>query len=508
MMDLLRALREDLAEPTQDSTVEIDWGGAERLGATHQRGESGAHTQSESSAPAAEITLHPEARRNFDAKADALLTMLSLVPPDPEGSTESDDMGERAHVVTELPPHARPGRTLLFRDGEGAPVARVYRHGATEVGLQGTGYRELRTLAERMQGTRDLRSVITVEMLERLIFEWLGERFVGATTTPMTDAVLARIAMLFAEYEVVIPLYRVEIEAPLQFGRVALRSITAGDFNRWMVAAGPPSNPAVAAQLRIAMQQERRRMQGFAAAVLTLRGEKRRVLQMALDEAEKTSAMLRLFSPAMLSPVARSYCAPWGRQGIDTPSYLLLNQSHPGLEIGSYLEIKEDFTWRLSAERICLIREQALDGLNQNLVDGTPTAFAEEIRTALILYSQCALRRTAVDKLLTILLPFESFLLRSQTESITENIAMRFAWATGATGVERRRMRTVAQEVYAMRSRYLHHRTPIEGLEQLETLREFMEYVWRFFMKLGLDVVSTYPDRAAYLADLDDRRLG
>jgi hypothetical protein len=59
-----------------------------------------------------------------------------------------------------------------------------------------------------------------------------------------------------------------------------------------------------------------------------------------------------------------------------------------------------------------------------------------------------------------------------------------------------------------MRSAYLHHRTPIESLQQIETLREFMQYAWRFFLKLGIDVVSRYPDRPSFLAALDERKLG
>lgn len=58
-----------------------------------------------------------------------------------------------------------------------------------------------------------------------------------------------------------------------------------------------------------------------------------------------------------------------------------------------------------------------------------------------------------------------------------------------------------------MRGRYLHHRKPIAGLEDLEMLRELMQYACRFFLGLALRVVSRYRDRAEYLAKLDGRKL-
>lgn len=509
MKVLLQALQTDLSEITQESSVHMNW--APPSGDANPPAEAPPSTrtsQAQGVGAVPTLDLHPNARSNFDARAELLLGMVSVVPPGLGLGDESPGSQAEPPFTTPLPPNAVLGRSVLFHDYEGAPVARVFREDSFEAGLKGDDYQALRAIAETLQRTPAMRSLVAVETLERLIFEWVRERTAGRTDRPMTDVVLDQTAALLRDHDVVLPLFRVVLAAPVQIGRVTLRTITSGDFARWEAAAGGPAASASAGARRLTFLAERRRMQGFAAATLSVYGERAFALVEALEEAEEATAMLRLFSPAILSPSARSFCTLWGQEGIASPTYLLFEPSRGGLRAGSFLDIQQDFVWRLDAERVQLIRDEALDALVASLFSGPPSAFAYEIRTALVLYSQSALRTTPVDKLLAILLPLEAFLLRSDHESITENIAMRFAWATADSYAERKQMRKVAQAVYAMRSAYLHHRTPIESLQQLETLREFMQYAWRFFLKLGMDVVSRYSDRPSFLAALDERRLG
>ena len=507
MKDLLRALQTDLSEITQESSVHMNWA------LPHADVNTPAETPpsagpSETQGTAHKFSLHPNARLNFDAKAESLLGMVSVVPPDHCPERESPGPQAEPPFATPLPRNAVPGRSVSFHDYEGAPVARVFREDTFEAGLQGDGYQALRAIAETLQRTPAMRSLVAVETLERLIFEWVRERIAGRTDRPMTAVVLDQAAALLTDHDVVLPLFRVTLAAPVQIGRVTLRTITSADFAGWESATGGAAPKAATGAHRLGFLEQRRRMQGFAAATLTVYGERAFALVEALEEAEEATAMLRLFSPAILSPSARSFCTLWGQEGIASPTYLFFEPARARVQAGSYMDIQQDFVWRLDAEQVQLIRDEALDALVAALFGGPPSDFAYEIRTALGLYSQSALRTAPVDKLLAILLPLEAFLLRSDHESITENISMRFAWATADSYAERKQMRKVAQAVYGMRSAYLHHRTPIESLQQIETLREFMQYAWRFFLKLGIEVVSRYPDRPSFLAALDERRLG
>jgi hypothetical protein len=249
-------------------------------------------------------------------------------------------------------------------------------------------------------------------------------------------------------------------------------------------------------------------MQGFAAAVLTVTGERERALEIALEEADRAAALLRLFSPAMLSPRARSFCAPWGRENIETSAYLMFDPAGAGLVVGQRMETDQDFVWRLDAARVRLLREHAIDALADRYSVGTVEGFAEEIRAALLLYSQAALRGTPTDKLLAVVLPLEAFLRRDENENVTETLALRLALAVGETRDERREIARVAKAAYGLRSRYVHHGKLVTSAQDIESLRAFLQIAWRFFMRLGLREVTRHRDRAAYLAALDDEKYG
>lgn len=508
MKELLRALLGDRDEPTVDIETRIDWepptAGAEGLGEAVE--ESAAQPASVRNGAQA-IELHPEARTNFDTKAESLLSTLISIPAEPVPGTGPAEDSAAEQIVTRLPDHAIPSKTTVFRDGEGIIVARSFVHDGMITGVQGEGYRTLRKLAEGMQRTPTLRLIVGVDALERLIFDWVRARVSGLTDMPMSAVVLSQVAALLAEFEVVLPLFRVQLAEPIQIGRVALRTITSADFTRWESAAARATDGAEAsAHHRAFFLQERKKMQGFAAATFVVHGEHEHVLEVTREEAEQAVSILRLFSPAMLSPWARSFCALWGRENIESTAYLLFEPTRSSVVIGSHADTKQDFVWRIDADRLHLIRKQALDVLLQALYEGTATAFRDEIRSALVLYSQSALRSASTEKLLAILIPLESFLLRNPSEPITESISVRFAFAIGETLEDRERIVEVARAAYAMRSAYVHHGRRITSLEELETLREFMQYAWSFFLGLGHQA-SRYRDRIEYLTALDRRKL-
>lgn len=506
MNDLLEALLGDLGEFTQETSAHIDWQPPAGVNTPADLDTAAAGRVAPGRNVHALSELHPKARANFDARSETLLGLLVSTSATPD-ETSAEPRAGSGQVATRLPDHARLSETHVFRDGGGAIAARAFTHEDHVVGLQGDGYRTLRTLSEAMQGTAALRSVVAVESLEALIFYWVLARVTGRTERPMSDVVLEMLAARIAAFEAVIPLFRVELPEPLTAGRVTLRTITPDDFARWASATAPGQPTAAAAYQRM-FAEERQRMQGFAAATLTVVGESEWALEVALQEADRAAALLRLFSPAMLSPRARSFCAPWGRENIQAPAFFLFDPGSPRLLVGRSMDVPHDFVWRLDATRVRLIREQAFDVLAERLFAGEPSGFAGEVRAALLLYSQTALRGTPTEKLMAVVLPLESFLRRNGTENITENFALRLALATGETRDERRRNAALARDAYALRSRYVHHGKAVTDTGDVEIVQAFMRVAWRFFIALGLEVVSRYPDRIAYLAALDDQKFG
>lgn len=501
MKALLHALLGDRDEPTVDIQVQIPWSPQ----ALESRGTT--ETADPSTAEAMPLDLHPNARANFDEKAEALLAMLVTGPADAGRAPSTDPTGANEPFVSRLPDHAIASGVTVFRDFEGSIVARCFEYRGEIIGLQDDGYRALRKVAEGLQRTTTLRGVIGVDSLEALIFRWLRARVVGAMSHPMSAEVLAGVADLVGSYELVLPLFRVQLPEPLQVGAVLLRTISDSDFARWEAVDRESADAREhREQLRLALVRERRRMQGFAAATVTLKGELEHVTKIARDAAEEAVSLLRLFSPAMLSPQARSFCALWGHESIQRTSRLAFSPERRSVTFGEFLETNQDFVWRITAERLRLIRTEVLDQLLQALYEGPETPFRNEVRSALVFYSKGALRAEPAEKLLAILIPLESLLLRTSSEPISENVSTRLAFAIGETRSERKRIAEVTRVAYGMRSAYVHHRRAVDDLEALETLREFLQYAWRFFLVIGLQVAQ-FHDQSEYLSVLDDRKF-
>jgi hypothetical protein len=452
------------------------------------------------------LELHPKAQENFNQKAEALLSLLVAGPAADVEAPPPGAAGVQELFTTRLPDHAVRSDVTVLRDLEGTILARCFVHRDQIIGLKDEGYLALRRLAEGMQRVPALRSLIGVDVLEELIFSWLHARVTGSAGCPMSTEVLAHVAERLNEYDIILPLFRVRLPEAIQIGPALLRTISGSDFDRWETVADRSDAPEHRARLQSALLEERKRMQGFAAATLTLRGEREHVLRVARNAAEEAVSLLRLFSPAMLSPRARSFCTLWGREMMQSTVALVFSPERRSLSFGEALETEQDFVWWITPERLRLIRVQALDSLVQALYESPKTDFRDEVRSALVLYSESAIRSAPAEKLLAVLIPLESLLLRSSSEPIAENISTRLAFAIGETLPERKRIAEITRAAYGMRSAYVHHRRQVEGVDDMETLRVFLQYAWRFFLGLGLQV-GQYRERDEYLSALDDRKF-
>ena len=502
MSRLLELLRADRDEPSIEFTFTADWQSNNTEAEPDQDVRSPESARLDSNQHEQPIDLHPEARANFDLKAVSLLDEVVSSPLD-SGLSEPTSPIRAQQLAKQLPNHAVRAAVEVFRDSNSIVVARSFTNDGMITGLQGRGYSQLRRLAESLQRTAALRDIVSAAVLEQFIFEWVRDRVLGTTSSPMSDQVLASVSQELAEYEVILPLFRVELPDSIRIGRVTLRPITSDDFARWELAAGPGR---LSTDARAAFLHQRKIMQGFAAAAMRLTGEQQHVLETAKKEADEAVSILRLFSSAMISPRARTFCALFGRHNLESTSHLVADLNRLDVTLGSDLDSGNDYIWRLDVERLRIIREEALDELLQGLYDGRNTDFQREVRAALFLYSQSGLKSQPTEKLLTILIPLESLLLKNQSEPITENLAMRLAFAIGETLEDRKKIVEVVRSAYKFRSGYVHHLQQIDRDEDIQVLQEFMEYTWTFFLRLGKQTIR-YKDRTEYLSDLDERKL-
>lgn len=498
-LDVLKSVRDDVS---MQISFTIPW---EKSDPKEMAGE--APSMQSGSTPASQLSLqfHASAREHFDAKALALLSQNDSMPFIHELTDANTDSPDSGVIATPLPPNSIRQPIEVYHDVEGTVVARSFVEGEVINGLQHEGYRDLRRLAEAMQRTPALRTLCGVATIERLLFEWFRETVIARVPSSASDYILRRLEKKIWDHHLFYPIFRVAIPGVIQIGRVTLRTLAPDDLDGLEARArGSSPTPQTAHNTRYIFELARRKHQGFAIAEITLRGEAQHVLRIGRQEADQAVAILRLFSFAMISPKGRSFCTLHGRHNLESTVHFMLS-SDGAMAIGSDVDTEVEYVWRIEREFMSTIEPLLID-LVAAVYSDRPSEFTMEVKAALFLYSQSALRSDPAEKLLTILIPLESLLLRSQSEPITDNIAHRLAFAIGESLEERKRIVQISRSAYALRSAYVHHLKTIDKDEDLATMREFMEYAWEFFLTIGTSV-NTYTDRSEFLTSLDDRKL-
>jgi len=211
--------------------------------------------------------IHPDAKRNFDEKANLLATSLT---PDPQvfdgshfpivphvtGSITTDDIVPESSVWSRMDHSER----------ESARYFEVDNH---VFSLEGETYSAFRRLAESMQRAAALRDKISLDTVMELLTDWLRAARKGQSTLSATEFVLSKCPDMVDEYTVLLPLYDLFIEEPFEVGRVLIRTVTEAEIDKW-VAAWTKEHPQGAESFKQSGQRWKRDFQEKAAATITL----------------------------------------------------------------------------------------------------------------------------------------------------------------------------------------------------------------------------------------------
>ena len=116
------------------------------------------------------------------------------------------------------------------------------------------------------------------------------------------------------------------------------------------------------------------------------------------------------------------------------------------------------------------------------------------------MYSKCTFTPDPIEKVVYILSSLESLLLRDGNEPIQQNLAERFALFSVQKSEERKKIIKTIKQIYAIRSRYLHHG---RVSSELELISDFMMLVWRFYITL-LENITKFDTREKFLNAIDE----
>jgi hypothetical protein len=443
------------------------------------------------------LELHPDAIKNFNEKADAILLELAPIPQELSRSPESSFKPDIVAKNIEPKGEVKSG----FNDDDGNEIAKIFRHEDRFIGLFGESYKRLRRLAESMQKAKQLSNTVSITLLTDLIFDWMKGKYQNTTSIKMTGYVLGESEKQIKEVEVWLPIALFHIQSEFSIGRITLKPITRNIFD-CLRASIKTVNLEQKAKVEKYFDRYQEKLQGLAAATIKLIAEPKRALEVAVEESENSLGVLRFFSITNFSPTRVSYCALLGKENMEGITFLLIND-------GTFFQLGEEnidqavHPWILDDQEIAQTKTDGLEILSNLLKQEKRTSFQEDLLSSVVLYSRSSLARNPTDKLVYILVALESLLLRDENEPIQQNIGERLAFSIADKASERKSIIRNVKKVYGLRSSFIHHG---QTIDDLDSLKEFMKNAWTFLLHM-IHNAHHYASKQQLIERIEDRKF-
>ncbi len=445
------------------------------------------------------IELHPNAAKRFDELGNDLLNrVVACDAAESPRSGVRPDLYPTVNIPEEYIAELRVTRSIV--NGMQQEVGRLFELGKGKFGLIHDGYKALMELAEQIQTNSAFRDSTTVEFVREVIFDWVIRSHPKSHGASLSAFLLQEAGEKIKDYEIWIPIHQFYVERPLSVGAIAVRTITGEMMDAWQAKAivREPGDEVV---IQEHFSRTRSRLQGCAAACVTVRAEKGKALEVARFRAGRVAAFLRFFSPANWTPKLRSYCVPLGSENVVQTAELFV-------EGGSIVNYERGILdgrqpgWLLANS----VLEQfpgLLEQLSRLLLAGKRTSYQETLCDALLLYSRNSVAVEPSDKLVYILVALESILLRNDTEPITKSLGERMAFLIGKDIESRKAILANVAEAYRLRSAFVHHGNSVSDVDILSI---FMLNAWTCFHNLLFH--RDYLDsKDQLIASLEERKL-
>jgi hypothetical protein len=448
------------------------------------------------------LEIHSQASKNYNRKAEGLVKLLQPIPDNyrHKGGRPNPNI----HTVHQFTPENIGEMEFGWRDFTGKVVAKAFDDGGQMLGLFDGDHADLVRLTEGMQKSIAPHSVVSLQALHDLIFEWVKLKHQGSSTPTMTEYVLSECEKLIKEVEIWIPISLLYIQSPFSFGKVSFRAITKDMMDEWEKRAlSKASDVAEEESIRKGFERYRKEFQGLAAAIIKVEAETEQAHEIAFEEIDRTMSILRFFSAANYHPAKICYSAPLGRQHRDSYTYLTVTEGRFVGHRAGLVDRSRPY-WNLGHQDLNTWAPE-LAVLDKLLNREALTDFQEAVLDALILYSRSSLARQVSEKLIYILIALESVLLKDQGEFIQDAVSLRMAYMQDVPVEKRRAIIANVKTVYKLRSSFIHHGHNI-GIDDTKLLTEFMTNA---ILSLGalIPLAASEITKEEFFNRLEDRRL-
>jgi hypothetical protein len=446
------------------------------------------------------LEIHPSASAHFNSKAAALVELIEEIPPDPQPKPGFASERHVAATLTESDIIGEIDESLS--DYRGRTIARFFRVDNRKYGLAIKSYENVIQLAEKLQSLPTLSSKLSRSFIENSLFAWLKKKFKQEDVdTSFLDFLGRQAALAIQSITLWTPVSHLEIEVPFPVSQSELRPLSRSVIDEWERKVLPLSNRN--GNVSALFDKLRKDFQGLAAVVTKVSAEPERAREIAMEESERVTAVLGIFSAATLIPDIKCVSKIRGSENIRIATTILEFEGERFQTQEGIVDIGSAQVWRLSRDEITEIRTMGLDAISRLLAAESLNEFEKAVLSSVLLYSKSAFTSDPLEKLVYVLSSLERILLKNENEPIQQNLAERIAIFSGDDLDARKRIIKTIKSAYSIRSRYLHHG---HTHSELVEMSEFLTYARIFFVHLVANV-ARYSSKDDFIGAIDDRKL-
>jgi hypothetical protein len=448
------------------------------------------------------LGIHPKAAENFNEKAGQILAFIRDIEP---SNVHSPSFEPETHSALKIDESSllNPPKYSVIKDVNNYTI-RLYLNSELSIGILEDGCLKLRKLIEELYKIKDIKCKVSIKTLETILCTWITAKFHDPSYCEFYEFLKIYVEKIIGNYEIVIPINFLHIEKSFALGKVNFRPFSKKSIDELLEGAVTQAQDSLQKDLvrKLFDQQNIRQFQGYAVATILLQAEPARAYEIAIEETNTALSMLRIFSSSTREPLSYYPAAVWGSSNISKGYLIALKEGNVN-QMGSQTLDRSPRSEYLNNQAIDDLYLAELSILDKLLGLSKRNQFQEKLLDTLILYSRSAISKDLADKLVYILVALESIFLRNSSESIQQNLGERIAFLIGDSLEKRKRIIKVTRDTYTLRSRFVHHG---RSIDDLETMREFMQYAWQAIVSLihQSNSVSTVD---ALLDMLDDRKL-
>ncbi|HXP86914.1 MAG TPA: hypothetical protein VN841_19450 [Bryobacteraceae bacterium] len=442
-----------------------------------------------------ELSFHPDAAKRFDERATAIPSTVQCLRAIRDPSSQTPDVHPVETIHREdILSHER----FVFElDPTGETTGVSWASGSMLVGWIGAAFQPIKALVDSMGQTKPFRDLVSREFILEQTCHWLCDTLERRRSEGLSEFITLRSRDAVQDFDIWIPLFQTYSSAEFSIGDVAFRVFTREIMEEWWnrIPTRIREDPVSIA----ALNRRRSELQASLAVCVSVHAENRKAVEIARTKAQDATALLRFLSPANLNSRLTSYCTPNGARAPREVTEVFMKAGHID-HVSRALQERGATDWPL--DKSIQLRPGVLENLHRLALD-TSTEFRRSLYDALILYSRQTLAIEVSDKLVFTLSALESMLLRDANEPIQKNLGERMAFLIGQTAQERKDIVKNIDEVYRIRSAFVHHG---QTSRHVETVDRFLVNAWTTFSRL-MDLSIKYRTKAALVGALEDLKM-